>query len=226
MKDVFVPTENFQRLQSICDDCMDSSHGLEMAAVLGRAGRGKTTAAHRIATMNLNSVFVRFEEWMSPIGLIREITFNVAGTRPRAMQTCRGLLQDELSRQRRIVLVDEADRMSLRHLNALRDLHDIFRAPVVMIGEESLRGKLGQERRLVSRVRETVNFQPVGQNDIVVFYRKALDLALKPDHAGKFAKHSQGDFRLVVKDALAVERIMRASGLKEITEKLVGEVCR
>ena len=73
-------------------------------------------------------------------------------------------------------------------------------------------------------MRDTINFQPVGQNDIVIFFRKALELSLKPDHAGSLAKHSQGDFRLVLRDALRAERIMKASGLKEITEGVIQNI--
>ncbi len=39
------------------------------------------------------------------------------------------------------------------------------------------------------------------------------------------ARHAQGDFRLILKDALRIERTMKASGLAEITENLVREIC-
>jgi len=225
MKDVFIPTANYQRFQSLCDELLTSAAGIEMAAVLGRAGRGKTTAAERTVTMNPKTVYVRFEERLSYVGLIREIAFAVAGARPRATQDCFDMIQEELARLRRIIIVDEADRMTLKHLNTLRDFHDVCTVPVIMIGEEPLRAKLSRERRLVSRVREMLGFEPVSQADVSVFYRKALELAIKPEHASELYRHSQGDFRNVIKDALKAERIMRASGLKEMTDAVVREVC-
>lgn len=224
MKDVFISTQNFQRFQTLYDELIGSLHGLEMGAVLGRAGRGKTTAAQRIVTMSPVAVYVRFCEWMTVVGIIREIAFAISGNRPRSAEACIGLIRDEMARQRRLVLLDEADRMSIRQLNGLRDFHDEFKAPVVLIGEEPLQSKLNQEGRLNSRVRNTIKFEPVSQADVSVFFRQALDKTLKSEHAMSLTRHSRGDFRRVVKDALAVERFMTASGLEEITDDLLRKV--
>jgi len=172
MKDVFIPTQNFQRFQELCGELLGSSMGIELAAVLGRAGRGKTTAAERMVTMNPQTVYVRF--------------------------------------QRRFI----------------RDFHDVCKIPVIMIGEESLRAKLERERRLVDRVREELAFEPVVQGDVVVFYRKALELGLKSEHAARLLDHAKGNFRKVKKDAAIVERVMKVSGIKEITESVVKDVCK
>lgn len=225
MKDVFIPTQNFQRFEALCNELLDSPVGIEMAAVLGRAGRGKTTAAERIVTMNPRTAYVRFEERLSYVGLIREVAFKVAGVRPRSTQDCFEMIQEELSRLRRIILVDEADRMSLKHLNTMRDFHDVCKVPVVLIGEEPLRARLARERRLVSRTRAELRFEPVDQSDVVVFYRKALEKDLKREFAAALLRHSQGDFRNVLRDAIAIERMMTASGLKEISQALVDKVC-
>ena len=56
MKDVFIATQNFQKMQALCDELLGPALGVEMAAVTGRAGRGKTTAAERIYAANENTV--------------------------------------------------------------------------------------------------------------------------------------------------------------------------
>lgn len=226
MKDVFIPTQNFQRFQELCGELLGSSMGIELAAVLGRAGRGKTTAAERMVTMNPQTVYVRFQRRFSYAGLIREIAFVVAGERPRSTEACFSMIQDELSNMRRIIMVDEADKMRLEHFDTLRDFHDVCKIPVIMIGEESLRAKLERERRLVDRVREELAFEPVVQGDVVVFYRKALELGLKSEHAARLLDHAKGNFRKVKKDAAIVERVMKVSGIKEITESVVKDVCK
>ncbi|PKN28246.1 MAG: hypothetical protein CVU64_14165 [Deltaproteobacteria bacterium HGW-Deltaproteobacteria-21] len=226
MKDIFIPTQNFQKFSGLCDELLGSAAGIEMAAVIGSAGRGKTTAAERVVTHNQNAVYVRFEERLSYVGLIREVAFAVAGVRPNRTQDCVEMIRNELGKARRIIMVDEADRMSMKHLNTMRDFHDTCKVPVLLIGEEFLRGKLARERRLISRVRETMTFEPVSQPDVVVFYRKALGLDVPPAEAARLLKHAKGDFRFVVKDALQAERIMKASGMKAVTEQLIDEVVR
>jgi DNA transposition AAA+ family ATPase len=225
MKDVFVATPNFQRYQELYNWLQGEQFGVELGAVLGRAGRGKTTAARRMYAINTNAVFVRFEEWLSHVGILREITFAVAGLRPRATQSCFDLLRQGLSGQQRVIMIDEADRMSLKHLNALRDLHDEFQTPIIFIGEEPLEAKLRQERRLMSRLRDMLKFEPVGQMDVVVFYKEALDLAISSEAASRLARHAQGDFRLVVKDALMAEQAMKASGIKELSSGVIDGIC-
>ncbi len=80
-------------------------------------------------------------------------------------------------------------------LNLLRDVHDRCRVPIVLIGEEPLKGKLSQERRLISRTSQELIFQPAGPADVTLFYRKNLNLALSPKMAVDLARHAQGDFR-------------------------------
>ena len=88
MKDVFISTPNYQEFEAMCNDLIGSRVGLDMAAVTGRAGRGKTTAAERYVTMNSHAIYVRFQEWLSHVGLLREIAFEISGSRPRSTQ-CR-----------------------------------------------------------------------------------------------------------------------------------------
>jgi len=226
MKDIFINTKNYQRMTALCDELLGASYGVEMAAVVGRAGRGKTTAAERIYTTNANTVYLLYHEAWSFSELLREITFRLCGTRPRYRQTCFEMIQTEIGNRRRIIMVDEADRMGLKVLNVLRNIHDVCHTPVLLIGEEDLKNKLSRERRLVSRLRDTISFEAVCQADVTVWYRQAMGMQVPPDLAAKLLKNAQGDFRHVLTDALAVERIMQASGIGALTERVVEEVCK
>jgi DNA transposition AAA+ family ATPase len=226
MKDIFIPTKNYQQMNALCAELMGASLGVEMAVVVGRAGRGKTTAAERIYTTNKNTVYVLYHESWSYTELLREITFRLCGVRPRVRQKCFEFIQTEISGSRRIIMVDEADRMNLKVLNVLRNIHDVCKTPIILIGEENLKSKIGRERRLISRMRDILWFSPVCQADVNVWYREAMDQRLAPEFAEKLLAHAQGDFRNVLTDALAAERIMQASGIATITGRVVDEVCK
>jgi len=226
MRDIFINTKNYQRTQALCDELLGAALGVEMAAILGRAGRGKTTAAEKIFSMNQNTVYVLYHEAWSHTELLREITFRLCGTRPRFRQICFEMIQTEIGNRRRIIMVDEADRMNLKCLNVLRNIHDVCKTPILLIGEEDLKTKMERERRLISRLRDMICFDAVSQADVVVFYRQALDQQLAADSAIKLLRNAQGDFRAVLTDAVKTERIMKASGINVITERIVDEVCK
>ncbi|MEM5786268.1 MAG: ATP-binding protein [Syntrophobacteraceae bacterium] len=225
MKDVFIPTTNYQAFQQLCQDLLQTQLGLEMGCVIGPAGRGKTVAAERVSSMSASAVYLRYQERFSHVGLIRELAFVLCGARPGRTQTCFDMIQSELSHRRRIILVDECDRMSLKHLNTLRDFHDVCRVPVVLIGEEPLKAKLKQERRLESRVASELRFEPVSPGDVAVFYKMALNQDVASKQAGILTRHSGGDFRMVVNDALNIERRMKASGIAALSDEIIREVC-
>ena len=226
MKEAFVPTQNYQRMDALCSELLGPVLGVEIAAVTGRAGRGKTTAAERIYAINPNTVYVLYQEGWHFLELLREVAFRLCGTRPRFRQACFEMIQTELATRRRIIMVDEADRMNLKCLNVLRNLHDICKAPVLLIGEEVLTNHLGAERRLISRVRDMVSFGPVTQADVSVFFVQAMGQRPSPESVAKLLKHSRGDFRRVLTAAVEAERIMKASGLSTITDAAINAICK
>jgi hypothetical protein len=224
--EVFIPTFSFQKCLKVKEEQLGPKSDPGLSAFLGRSGRGKTTVAGKLTTLDARVVYVSYAGWLSHTGIIREICFAIAGARPRSAQLCFDLLERGLADKQRMILVDEADRMNLKCLNVLRDIHDRCRVPIVLIGEEPLRGKLAQERRLVSRICHEVIFEEVVPSDIAMFYSRSFDLELSTKMALDLAKHSQGDFRAVVRDGQRIERIMKASGFSEITDDLVREICR
>ena len=225
MNPVFVPTENFLKADKIASDLLGTVYGSDIYAFIGRSGSGKTTIAQRMFVTNNRSVYVLFCEGWNHVELLREITFRLSGARPRFQQVCFEMIQNEMEKKRRLLMIDESDRLNLKCLNVLRNIHDVCKVPVLLIGEEDLESKIARERRLISRLRGTLYFDPVLQADITVFFKYALGIQLTPDMSGKLLKHSGGDFRNVVTYAVKIERIMKASGLESITDLLIDKVC-
>lgn len=224
MENIFIENENYRRFESLCRDLLAVVRGVDMGVILGRAGRGKTTAALRFATMNPLAVYVAVAEWHTVTGLLREIAFGLSSVKPRTSQACLEAIEDGFSKGRRLLLVDEADRLCLKRINALRNLNDRYGVPVMMIGETPLDAKVKSERRLISRVRETLEFDPADGDDVFIYFRDALGLDIPGETADKIARHAQGDFRMIVKDALKIERLMATNGLKSITPALLEKV--
>jgi DNA transposition AAA+ family ATPase len=223
--DVWISTVNYQRAEAICEELLGSSQERQMAAIIGLSGCGKTTTAHKIFTMNSSTMYVSYAPWQSPAGVVREICFMATGTRPTRMGDCVQLIENEMRRSRRLLLLDEADLMSNKHFEVLRVLHDRIHSPIVFLGEEPLQARISAERRLSRRVVDRLVFESMTQADLILYYGQALDLKLATHHAAQLTRHSVGLFGQMVHDAQDVEKYMRANGLTELTDEVVRLVC-
>ncbi len=225
MKKPFIDTVNFQRMSALCEELVGPVLGVEMGAVKGSTGYGKTTSGQRIFATNKNVIYCLYHESWSHIELMREITFRLCGKRPRFRQACFEIIQEEMAERRRIIMIDEADRLSLKCLNVLRNLHDCCQIPVLLIGEEALKQKLEREPRVISRFRTILTFEPASEADIIVFYKKAAGIQIQPEQARKLLKSANGNFRNVIIDAVAIERMMKASSVERVTDRMLDAVC-
>ena len=227
MKTVFIPTKNYNRFQALVGDLFNSAIGVEMAPVIGRAGRGKTTAAMRLVAKNKDIKYIRYEGGWTTKALMQEIAFELTGSRPKTAQLAREAAKSSLLEKRRVLLIDEADRLSVNLLNCLRDFHDICAAPVILIGEKILLDRLATERRLRDRCVPHISFDPVGIAEIIILYKNLFQQDIEKKWAMELHRHCEnGEFRLIMRDAQKISRTMKASGVNKITEALIKSVCK
>lgn len=222
VRPVFIQTRNVQHFEKLCRELMDPDAvlGPSLAAVIGRAGRGKTEAAKHHAVMN-GAIYIRFMGMFSAVDLLREVAHELDGVRPRTTRACLNVIEKEMGRGRRLIIVDEADRMPVSYIHVFRDLNERCACPVIFIGEEGLKAKLSSQRRISSRTRAEVEFGEVSISDLTTYWKQAVGIELDPEVAKALHKRSGGDFRLVVKDALALVRILNANSTLTVTMSMV-----
>ena len=227
MRNEFIRTDNAVKLEEICGELesRDSLIGPGLAIVTGPAGRGKSEAAKRYAVQG-EAIYLPPMIVRTPVMVLKEICFELAKLRPGRTDGCLALIREEMSAKRRLVIVDEADLLEMRILEMLRNLNELTGAPILLIGEDGLVPKIESRRRLSSRVRRRMAFEPVRPADVALFYQRALDKTLSPDAVKVLHAHSGGDWRPVLTAALDIERAMKASGLKAVTPDLAREVTR
>lgn len=158
--------------------------------------------------------------------VLREIAFEVGKLRPGRSEACLAIIGEEMAKERRIIFVDEADLLPMQILEMLRNLNERYACPIVLIGEDELKGRVESRRRLSSRIRRRMEFAPVMQQDVSFFFHRSLGQRLTPTVAALIHKHSKGDWRPVLTAAIAVERSMKASEVDEITEEMVKDVLK
>jgi hypothetical protein len=227
MKQEFIETGNTKKFVKICEEMTSVSSliGPSLAMVTGPAGRGKTEAAKHFA-VNSSAVYIPPMIGRSWPMVLREICFDLAGTRPVRTDACLAILDEEMAKNRRLIIIDEADLLKMEILEGLRNVNERYACPVLLIGEENLKGKIATRRRLASRIRRRMDFGAISQHDIAFFFRTALGVKAGPDVLSAIHKHANGDWRPVLTTAIGIERAMKASNVTEITPEMVNDVLK
>ncbi len=225
MNKIFVKTQNYSQFEEIAEEMLspNSEIGPTLAMVTGRAGRGKTEVC-KFYAVNSSALYIRSLPVMSPNMVLREICFELGGTRPHTAAACVTLIEDEMGRNRRLIIFDEADLVSIDVLETLRGVNERAGCPIMLIGEEDLKRKVEKRTRIASRIRRKMDFAPITQGDIALFYSQALGMTLTPDVLKELYKKSGGDWRPMVKVAADIERAMKASGTETITVKMLEDL--
>jgi DNA transposition AAA+ family ATPase len=227
MKNEFIETININKFQKICEELEnpDALIGPSLAMVTGPAGRGKTEAAKHYA-IHGNAVYIPPMNICTAPMLLREIAFELGDVRPRTSEVCLDVIGKEIAKERRLIIIDEADLKPMAILEMLRNINERYACPIVLIGEDRLKGKIESQRRLASRVRRRMEFAPISQQDIAYFFKKCMTLKLLPDVSLAILKHCRGDWRPVLSCAIGIERAMKASNFKETTVEMITDVIK
>jgi len=110
-------------------------------------------------------------------------------------------------------------------LEMLRGMNERYACPILLIGEDDLKGRIASRRRLQSRIRRHLEFGPVSQQDVAFFFSKSL---VKAESAvtAMIQQHAKGDWRPVLKAAIGIDRAMNATGVNEISVEMVKDVLK
>jgi len=227
MKQEFIRTANTKQFEEMCNEMTSTMSliGPSLAMVTGPAGRGKTEAAKHYA-VNSQAIYIPPMNIRSPAMVLREISFELCGMRPTRSDACLANIGEEMARNRRLIMVDEADLLEMKCLEMLRNVNERFACPIMLIGEEELKGKIGSRRRLASRMRRRMEFGPISKEDIAFFFHTSLGVKAGADVTSAIHKHANGDWRPVLTTAINIERSMKASNVSEITMEMVSDAGR
>lgn len=222
MKNVFIETSRvmaFREAANVVSDTEKGQPGLMLA--WGKAGRGKTECAKEYAIRNEKAVHIRvFEDW-TPMAMLASICEELNGMRPGRMDISKRAIIEELDDSKRMLLIDEADRLNIKNIEHLRDIHDETGCPIVLIGEPSIYAQIKARTRIWQRVTRVVEFGPVVIDDVLVFGLKACSLKIDPVAARRIVQKCQGSFRLLYHIMVELELIAKANKIKDINMDIV-----
>lgn len=223
--DKFIDTANVLEINDLCKDLLNPATTLNasIGMAVGSAGFGKTTAVQRFCSTCDRAVYTLYVEGFTLPMLMREIAKAMSGNCSRGFDQNLGLVRDAAAVYRKLLVVDEADRLPLKYLESLRTVNQYCRMPLLLIGERELLAKMRSLPRLESRIRKPlVTFQPLALIDVDLYYREAAGMELSDEVKDFLLKQSRGDFRLLANDAHHLVKILNANDI----EKVTLEVCK
>lgn len=146
----------------------------------------------------------------------------------RHVKGCRVMISHEPLVE--MLIFDEAERLSVTALEFIRDLFDRTGVGVILIGMPGMEKRLSRYPQLYSRVGFAHHYRPLQGDELsFVLTRHWRKLGLTLDEAdftdtqatASIARITGGNFRLIHRLFVQIERILKINGLSVITDDVV-----
>jgi DNA transposition AAA+ family ATPase len=155
-----------------------------------------------------------------------------------AEQASRGkddfLLAYRLPERTKLLIVDEANRLKAAALEQLRDLYDRGNFGVVLIGMPGLEKSLARYPQLYSRIGFVHQFHVLSEEEtrwLLQQHWNDLGMSIRPEDftdqeaISTVIRMTAGNFRLIHRLLMQVERVLEANEMKTVTKEVV-EIAR
>ena len=127
-------------------------------------------------------------------------------------------IKQAASARRRLVIIDEADKMPVAFLEMLRALNEAAGLPLALVGEDRLHSKMAAIPRLRSRIRNPyISFNAIDPSEVMIYYQTAAGIDVDPSAVNYLWQKAKGDFRTIANDAFAAVEMMKANAMRKLT---------
>lgn len=189
--------------------CMFAHVMNDLQLVIGEAGLGKTVALKEYAARNSNVVMLEVDPTFSSKVLLAEICNALGVTAGRNNHAMMTAVIEKLKGSDRLLIIDEAELLTLNSLEILRRIHDKAEVGIVLAGmprlRANLRGARGQYKQIYSRVGNVHDLKMrLPAEDIAMFCESALGTA---EFNETLNKVSQGNARRLNKLLRGINRM-------------------
>ena len=222
MHKLFVKTRNVKNFIGLMNNLIDKSNDVpKMGLIYGDPGLGKSRTAVWWATQN-DAVYVRAQNKMTCRWLLEKIVYELGESPSRKMADLIEQCITHLRLKPQVIIIDEVDYLINRHriVETLRDLHDLTGVPIVLIGMQEAKTKLGKYRHLYDRISEIIEFKPFSKDDLDVIVEELSEIKIT-DEAKEIFFEKTNRFRQVIKGISLLENLAKTNGLHKIDVKQV-----
>lgn len=220
MRKIFVKTKNVKNFSGIINNLIDKSSATpKMGLIYGAPGLGKSHTAIWWATKN-NALYVRAQHKMNTKWLLKEILSEIGEDIKGNISTLSNQCKMRLKLNPHVLIVDEIDYLleSENTIEVLRDIHDSVGIPVVLIGMQNSKNKLGKYQHLYDRLSEILEFQSFSKEDVDIIVDELSEIKITDD-AKQIIFENTNRFRQLIKTISGLENLAKTNGLNKIDVK-------
>lgn len=229
MKDQIVLTENMVGFANLVENLIKKPGRMDRIGLIhGKWGLGKTTALEWYFTNNLCFYVRSMAVWSRSESMMIEDILNCYRVKPKRWlkQNIRELVR-VAKKHRAPLFIDEANRVARKSvlIETIRDVHDLARIPIVLIGQEDIVSLLKRHDLMpvFSRITEVFEFKELSVQDIQHISRELCELKCTEKVAAYIQAVCLGDFRLVNAFLIKAEELCALNKVSEITPKIAKE---
>lgn len=216
----FIMTDTARTLINVMES---AQFDVDLAVVAGNAGVGKTMAAKAYQARTNNVWMLTADPSLSsPSAVLQELA-EMLGCNDKGQRRIRAIIR-RLKDTEGLLIVDEAQHLSVRAIEELRSIHDLAEIGVVFMGNAPLNGKFdGMGRtpefaQLFSRIGLRKNIRSPKQKDMCLLLN---EWGVENDEARDAAKavgKCSGGLRSMTKVLRNAVKIARVKGRDQVTK--------
>jgi DNA transposition AAA+ family ATPase len=186
-----------------------------MSLLRGRPGEGKTWGTAFVCN-RVNGVHVRALRTWSISSMLAAMVNELGGKPSRFINPMFEFVVKQLKVTRRSLFIDEADYLNEAMIDVVRDIYDLSRRPVVMIGMDDITRSLANNERFMRRITQDIPFKPLDINDTRLVCDDKCEVGVADDLLARLHTESGGNIGLVTNGLAAIERHAKSSNIDSV----------
>jgi len=231
MRPQLVKTKDVRLADRAIEELLQAEDIERMGVLWGPPGTGKTTAIAHLATVH-DGIFIRALGCSTVTSVLGDLCAMLGykgkdGKMRMQRRTdmieyiCAHLTREEMTDKPlapRPIFVDEADYcfQEFKILDSLRDIYDITKCPVILIGMEDIARTIRENGRFARRITQWIEFRGLDLDDTHQVAHEVCEVKVQPDLVEYIHKETRGNIGRAKIGLDKIEKYARGNGLKTI----------
>ena len=215
MKPVLAMTKNLKKFITAVDELINRSPGTEGGGLLwGEPGEGKTESVAYVANL-YDAVFVRAVSCWTVTSMLGDLCKELGGTRMLRRSDMVEWICKQLADRPRPIFIDEADYLFRQEemMDACRDIYDLSRCPVILIGMEDIARKIQQHSRFARRITQWIEFKGIDLADARTVADQCCEVQISDDLLRHVHTEAHANIGRIIIGLTRIEKFGKSNGL-------------
>ena len=194
----------------------------DLTVIHGEAGCGKTTAVKEFVKQNPTTVLIEAIPGMSISSVLSEISVAIGLQPSKSSEAMIKAISKEFKRREAVLIIDEAENLTTKTLEALRRIWDFSQVPTVLVGTgaliNNLKGRNGELLQLYSRVSNTWKFKELDDEDLKELFG---DVAVHIQKITKHLRRAMNIYKKAVRFANLRNETVNATNIQRASDMMI-----